>query len=82
MLFFRAGKLTLEVIESDRDSTAANFFWGIAFGCKDISQMSGILAQRGVALSDIRDGRKPGTRVATIKSHCLGIPTLLIEPAT
>lgn len=82
MLFFRAGKLTLEVIESDRDSTAANFFWGIAFGCKDISQMSGILARRGVALSDIRDGRKPGTRVATIKSHCLGIPTLLIEPAT
>ena len=82
MLFFRAGKLTLEVIESDRDSTAANSFWGIAFACEDISQMSGILAQRGVALSDIRDGRKPGTRVATVKSHCLGIPTLLIEPAT
>jgi len=82
MLFFRAGKLTLEVIESARDTTAANFFWGIAFGCKDISQMSGVLEQRGVALSEIRDGRKPGTRVATIKSHCLGIPTLLIEPAT
>jgi catechol 2,3-dioxygenase-like lactoylglutathione lyase family enzyme len=82
MLFFRAGKLTLEVIESDRDSAAANFFWGIALQCQDIARMATILAQRGVTLSGIREGRKPGTRVATVKSHCLGIPTLLIEPAT
>jgi hypothetical protein len=82
MLFFRAGKLTLEVIESDRDSAAGNYFWGIALQCQDIAQMATILAQRRVTLSDIRDGRKPGTRVATVKSHCLGIPTLLIEPVT
>jgi hypothetical protein len=44
--------------------------------------MATILAQRGVTLSGIREGRKPGTRVATVKSHCLGIPTLLIEPVT
>jgi len=82
MLFFRAGKLTLEVIESDRDAAGGNYFWGIAYQCENIVQMGRMLAQRGVALSDIRTGRKPGTRVATIKSHCLGIPTLLIEPAT
>jgi catechol 2,3-dioxygenase-like lactoylglutathione lyase family enzyme len=82
MLFFRAGKLTLEVIESDRDSAAGNSFWGIALQCQDIAKMATIFAQRGVTLSDIRDGRKPGTRVATVKSHCLGIPTLLIEPVT
>ena len=39
------------------------------------------LASRGVTLTAVRDGRKPGTRVATLKSHDLGIPTLLIEPA-
>jgi len=82
MLFFRAGQLTLEVIESDRDPAGENSFWGIAYQCQDIVEMGGALAQRGVALSDVRTGRKPGTRVATIKSHCLGIPTLLIEPAT
>ena len=36
-------------------------------------------AAKLVALA--RAGRKPGTRVATIKSHDLGIPTLLLEPA-
>jgi hypothetical protein len=32
-----------------------------------------------VEISNIRDGRKPGTRVCTAKSHTLGVPTLLIE---
>ena len=30
-------------------------------------------------ITDIKDGRKPNTLVATIKSHCLNVPTLLIE---
>jgi catechol 2,3-dioxygenase-like lactoylglutathione lyase family enzyme len=81
MLFFRAGKLTLEVIESDREQTGGDFFWGIAYQCPNLEETSRELAERGVLLSEIRDGRKPGTRVATVKSHCLGIPTLLIEPA-
>ena len=81
MLFFRTGKLTLEVIESDREQAGSDFFWGIAYQCPNLEEACRELAERGVALSEIRDGRKPGTRVATVKSHCLGIPTLLIEPA-
>ncbi|RLA53737.1 MAG: hypothetical protein DRQ65_05885 [Gammaproteobacteria bacterium] len=82
MLFFRAGKVTLEVIESDREQAGSNFFWGIAYQCSDLEEASREFTGRGVLVSEIRDGRKPGTRVATVKSHCLGIPTLLIEPAT
>ena len=82
MLFFRAGKLTLEVIEPSRDKVAQDFFWGIAYQCADIAQAVLQLAGRGVALSAVRPGRKPGTRVATVRSHCLGIPTLLLQPAT
>ncbi len=81
MLFFRAGKLTLEVIESDSEDARGNFFWGIAYQCPDIESASAEFMARGVALSPVRQGRKPGTRVASIKSHCLQIPTLLIEPA-
>lgn len=76
MLFFRGGKLTLEVIESD----GASGFWGIAYQCTDIAVTSERLRSAGVTLTDIREGRKPGTRVATVKSHCLDIPTLLIQP--
>lgn len=87
MLFFRAGKLTLEVIaaraaqadaEADAEGTA---FWGLAYACPDLEQQVRTLQARGVAVSAVREGRKPGTRVATVKSHCLDIPTLLIQPA-
>ena len=79
MLFFRAGKLTLEVIEAVQESPAADHFWGIAFQCGDLQRTALDLAGRGVTLSGIRPGRKPGSLVATVKSHCLGIPTLFIQ---
>ncbi|MEE4145734.1 MAG: VOC family protein [Halieaceae bacterium] len=81
MLFFRAGKLTLEVIEPSGGQAAADYFWGIAYQCADLEQLAAQLAARGVKLSEVRAGRKPGSRVATVKSHGLGIPTLLIESA-
>ncbi|MCB1695137.1 MAG: hypothetical protein H6984_02800 [Pseudomonadales bacterium] len=79
MLFFRTGKLTLEIIEPVRDKPDADFFWGIAYQCRDLHQTARLLAGRGVSLSAIRAGRKPGSLVATVKSHCLGIPTLLLQ---
>jgi catechol 2,3-dioxygenase-like lactoylglutathione lyase family enzyme len=83
MLFFRTGKLTLEVLAVRPESSPAeaSAFWGITYQCEDIDAMAVALKIRGVGLSEIRAGRKPGTRVATIKSHCLDLPTLLIGPA-
>lgn len=81
MLFFRAGKLTLEVIEPVGDQTTVTAFWGLAYQCQNLDSFVRTLAERGVSTAEIREGRKPGTRVATLKSHSLGIPTLLIQPA-
>ena len=80
MLFFRCGKLTLEVIQSD-DPPDRDAFWGISYHCQDLSRTLEGLDAAGVAHSGERLGRKPGTRVATVKSHTLGIPTLLIGPS-
>ena len=82
MLFFRSGKLTLEIIESAEDHNVRDKFWGIAYQCANIDKTCERLAESGVQLSGIRAGRKAGTRVATVKSHCLGLPTLLVQPAT
>lgn len=82
MLFFRTGKLTLEVVEPERGELVRDEFWGIAYECEDIEQSARRLRAVGVGLSDIRPGRKPGTRVATLKSHCLGIPSLLLQGVT
>ena len=78
MLFFRVGKLTLEVIESADAEAGPDYFWGIAYRCADISATAARLQAQDVAVSDTRPGRKPGTHVATLKSHALGLPTLLI----
>jgi catechol 2,3-dioxygenase-like lactoylglutathione lyase family enzyme len=78
MLFFRHGKLTLEVIQSLESPPERDTFWGITYLCRDLERTVAALDQRGVAHSEIRTGRKPGTRVATVRSHCLGLPTLLI----
>lgn len=82
MLFFRAGKMTLEVIAPDEQLPNGSHFWGLAYACQDIDEQVRVLDARGVAVSAVREGRKPGTKVATVRSHCLDIPTLLIQPAT
>lgn len=80
MLFFRAGKLTLEVIASQKSGSNDNAFWGLAYQFADLATAVKDLVARGVDVSAIREGRKPGTFVATVKSHALEIPTLLIQP--
>ncbi len=80
MLFFRCGKMTLEVIQNLDNPVEQDHFWGITYLCPNLNATIAQLDNNGVAHSEIRDGRKPGTRVATVKSHDLGIPTLLIEP--
>ena len=80
MLFFRVGKFTLEIIQNNSsDSQIKDYFWGIAYLCSDIEFTIKNLQEKGVVFSSIREGRKKGTLVATVKSHNLGLPTLLIQ---
>lgn len=81
MLFFRCGKLTLEVIQPLQEPVERDHFWGITYLTMEIEATLRRLDAAGVEHSGARAGRKPGTVVATVKSHNLGIPTLLIQPA-
>ena len=38
MLFFRTGKMTLEVIDAMQDRPQEDYFWGIAYQCPDLDQ--------------------------------------------
>ena len=77
-LFFRASSMSIEVIASEKASDQDEL-WGLALKTDDIEATHTRLTESGVEISEIRDGRKPGTRVCTAKSHTLGVPTLLIE---
>ena len=77
-LFFRASSMSIEVIASEK-ATEQDELWGLALKTRDLEATHTRLNKSQVEVSDIRDGRKPGTRVCTAKSHTLGVPTLLIE---
>jgi len=81
MLFFRTNHMSIEVIANAKNPEIDSL-WGIALRCDDINSVHGRLSHAGVSVSEIRDGRKKGTRVATIKDHVMGIGTLLIEHST
>ena len=79
MLFFRTNQTTIEAIGIKKDGPPKDFLWGLAWTTKDIKKTHKRLLSAGVSITNIKDGRKPNTLVATIKSHCSDVPTLLIE---
>jgi len=80
MLFFRTNQTTIEAIGINNDADKPiDKAWGLAWTTKDIKKMHARLVSEGVEISNVKDGRKPKTLVATIKSHTCNVPTLLIE---
>jgi hypothetical protein len=79
MLFFRLNQTTLEVIEKKDNLDSQDSLWGLAWNVANIDEAHKRLSSAGVDTSSIKDGIKENTRVATIKSHTHGVPTLLIE---
>lgn len=79
MLFFRTNHTTIEAIGIKKSGSPEDSLWGLAWTTKDIKKTHARLVSEGVEISDVKDGRKPSTLVATIKSHTCNIPTLLIE---
>lgn len=87
LMFFRCGDVVVEVthrpgkpadpprdIQHDR-------LRGICWRVADVDATHARLAQAGVDVSEVRTGRKPGTRVMTVRSGTCGVPTLLVQPS-
>ena len=79
MLFFRLNKTTIEVIERKNEDTSQDSLWGLAWEVESIEETHKRLTDEGIDVSQIKDGLKENTLVATIKSHTHNVPTLLIE---
>ena len=80
MLFFRVNKTTIEVIEEKDDQDKPHdMLWGLAWGVDDINNTRDRLIKNGIEISEIKNGVKENTLVATIKSNTRGVPTLLIQ---
>lgn len=82
-LFFRCGDLVVEVVHplkpgvSDGPDSLGGFAWRAA----DATAAHARLAAQGFAVSELRAGRKPGTRVFTVKDRTFGAPTIVMDAA-
>jgi catechol 2,3-dioxygenase-like lactoylglutathione lyase family enzyme len=83
LMFFRCGDLIVEVVHrpgKDTDATRDRL-WGLSWRVADADATRARLLSDGVEVSEVRAGRKPGTRVLTVRTGTCGIPTLLVERA-
>ena len=83
LMFFRTGHLTVEVAASlaQAEAAAVDRFWGISWRVPDLDATHARLVAAGFEVSEIRTGRRPGTRVATVRAETHGVATLVIGPA-
>ena len=81
LMFFRCGDLIVEVVSHARVTAAAgrDHLWGLSWRVDSIEQARARMIAAGVDVSEIRDGRRPGTRVASVRSSVLGIPTMILQ---
>lgn len=81
LMFFRCGEMIVEVASrpGKGDPEKPDRLGGICWRVADVDATHARLSAAGVDVSGVRIGRKPGTRVMTVKSGTCGVPTLLIE---
>jgi catechol 2,3-dioxygenase-like lactoylglutathione lyase family enzyme len=94
LVFLRVGGVTIELAqplqvsrsepqasEDQKGGAQSDQLWGLSWRVPDVDAARARLAAAGVDVSEVRPGRKPGTRVVSVKDGTCGVPTLLIEPA-
>ncbi|WP_372095319.1 VOC family protein [Tistrella mobilis] len=83
MLFFRCGDAVVEVIHETSAAAphppAPDRLWGLCWRVADIEAAHRRLAAAGIAVTGIRTGRRPGTRVFTLSEPPAAVPTLMLQ---
>lgn len=81
LMFFRCGDLIVEVVRrpvAGGDQTHDKL-WGLSWRVADIDATRARLVKAGLDVTEVRTGRKPGTRVASLRTGTCGIQTILLE---
>jgi catechol 2,3-dioxygenase-like lactoylglutathione lyase family enzyme len=83
LMFFRCGDLIVEIVQRAGAAVdpAHDKLYGMSWRVDNAEATRARLASTGIDVSEVRTGRKPGTRVLTVRSGTCGIPTLLVERA-
>jgi len=81
LMFFRCGDLIVEVVRRPVAGAdqAHDKLWGLTWRVADIDAARERLIAAGIEATEVRTGRKPGTRVMNLRSGTCGVHTLLLE---
>jgi catechol 2,3-dioxygenase-like lactoylglutathione lyase family enzyme len=81
LMFFRCGDLIVEIAHrpGKEPADAPDRLRGICWRVADVDATRARLVEAGVDVSEARPGRKPGTRVMTVRNGTCGVPTLLVQ---
>ena len=81
LMFFRCGDVVVEVAHKPGKESAdtPDRLRGICWRVADVDATRARLVEAGVDVSEARPGRKPGTRVMTVRNGTCGVPTLLVQ---
>jgi len=83
LLFFRCGDLVVEVAHrlGKGIGDGPDRFMGFSWRATDLAANHARLAAAGFDISGLRPGRRPGTRVFTVRDRTAGVPTIVLGPA-
>ncbi|MCA1435060.1 VOC family protein [Bradyrhizobium sp. BRP20] len=81
LMFFRCGDVIVEVVRRPvaGGDAAHDRLWGLSWRVGDIDATRARLIASGLDVSEVRTGRKPGTRIMTVRNGTCGIQTVLLE---
>ena len=82
--FFRTGDLTVELAHklSSGVSEKPDKLWGLSWRVPDIEAAHARMTGAGLSVSAIRQGRKAGTRVFSVRDGAINTPTLILAHET
>jgi catechol 2,3-dioxygenase-like lactoylglutathione lyase family enzyme len=81
LMFFRCGDLIVELVKRPvaGGDQSHDKLWGLTWRVADIEAARARLSAAGIDVTEVRSGRKPGTRVVSVRSGTCGVHTLLLE---
>ncbi len=83
LVFLRVGRITVELaapLEAAATAATTDQAWGISWRVADADAARARLAEAGFDISPVRTGRRPGTRVFSLRGEPCGVATLFLEP--
>lgn len=80
LLFFRCGDLVIEVSHALAEGVGdgPDSLWGLTWRVPDVAASHARLEAAGLPVSPLRTGRKPGTRIFTLRGDAAGLATAFI----